>query len=239
MLKEIQEAGLSKNETKTYLSLLELGLVTAKEISVNIGIHRSNAYEALQRLSEKGLISEVMHEGKKHYSANDPESLLLLLDQKRSKIIELVPELKALQKFTTTLTNHSVDVYQGSSGLKQILNIILKVGQPVYSFGIPQNISEKMKYYVSNYHFERISRKIPQFHLYDEDAAERIKYLNSLDHTSAKVFKGSIKSPCTTTIFGDYVTFWIWSNPEFLLLIKSEAMAQAYKTHFDILWNMS
>jgi predicted transcriptional regulator len=236
---KLQEVGLSKNESKIYLSLVELGRCTVKQISDATGIHRSNIYETLQKMAEKGLVSAVMVQGRKYYNSTKPESLFSLLEHKRAVLLQLLPDLTKLHDKHPDESEHTVDVYQGTQGLKQILNFMVQEGEPIYAFGIPANTADIMKYFIANFHEERVAKKIPIFQLYDDGAEERLKYLNSLPHTQVKLFKEGVRSPATTSIFGDYVTIWVWSKPEFCLLIKSKSMAQAYKQHFDVLWSMS
>lgn len=236
MERKLQDIGLSKNESKIYLALTELGNSSVKQLSEITGIHRSNIYENLQKLAEKGLVSAIMRDGKKYYTPNRPDSLFNLLNHKRNVLQQILPDLNKLHEKLPEGTEHSVEVHQGKLGLKHITNLMIQVGEPIYAFGVPTIASDVMKYFLSNFHEERIRRKIPIFDIFDEDSANRLDYLNSLPYTQAKVMRGSAKSPATTSIFGDYVTIWVWSQPEFLLLIKSKSVAKAYKQHFDILW---
>ena len=57
MEKQLEELGLTKNETKVYLVLLELGLTTTSAIIKRAGINTSKVYESLERLLKKGLVS--------------------------------------------------------------------------------------------------------------------------------------------------------------------------------------
>ena len=81
MIKKLQEFGLSKNESKIYLALIEFGEITVKEMSKITGIHRSNIYESLQKMAENGLVNAVMKEGK---NKEDNEKVIL----KQEKIIK-------------------------------------------------------------------------------------------------------------------------------------------------------
>jgi sugar-specific transcriptional regulator TrmB len=67
--KILEELGLSKNETKVYLALLELGLSSLKDITSKSGVHRTNVYDSLKRLVKKGLVSHVTKDNKTAYEA--------------------------------------------------------------------------------------------------------------------------------------------------------------------------
>ena len=55
--KILEEVGLTGNEIKVYLALLELGSVTAGDILKKIELHRGAVYDTLDKLIDKGLVS--------------------------------------------------------------------------------------------------------------------------------------------------------------------------------------
>ena len=74
-------SGLTRNEAKVYLALLKIGSASVNEITRKSGIHRVNAYDVINRLMEKGLISSTMRANKTYYEAANPEELLKILDK--------------------------------------------------------------------------------------------------------------------------------------------------------------
>ena len=75
--------------------------------------------------------------------------------------------------------------------------------------------------------------------LYDENAKERIKQLNEMPYTEAIYFPNTTSSPATTTVYGNKIMFWIWSEPVLSILIESRRMADAYRKYFEILYSIS
>lgn len=55
--KALGDVGLSKNEVKVYVALSKIGQATANKIVGNSKVHRTNVYDTLDRLVEKGLVS--------------------------------------------------------------------------------------------------------------------------------------------------------------------------------------
>ena len=51
------EAGLTVNEAKVYIALLERGSSAVNDITKASGVHRVNVYDVIERLQTKGLIS--------------------------------------------------------------------------------------------------------------------------------------------------------------------------------------
>ncbi len=53
----LEKAGLTKNEIKVYLTLVEKGESTSGPLIRAIGINSSKVYESLERLPKKGLVN--------------------------------------------------------------------------------------------------------------------------------------------------------------------------------------
>ena len=235
--KALIDLGLSSNESKVYLTLLKLGSTSAGEIAKKSKVYRTNAYEALNRLLEKGLVSFVYQGHQKFYEAEHPEKIMEHLNSKLHKFQEILPQL--LADLQAVKAKDKAHLYEGILGVKAITDDILRTKEEVVTFGVPRNISEIMKNFVSQYHKKRIDLKIVQKHIYDEDAKERIKFLNELKYTEAKYLPGAINSPATTTIYGDKIAFYIWSDPVLAVLIESKRMAESYRKYFEILWKIA
>ena len=235
--KALIDLGLSSNESKVYLTLLKLGSTSAGEIAKKSKVYRTNAYEALNRLVEKGLVSYIYKGHQKFYEAEHPEKIMEHLNSKLHKFQEILPQL--LADLQAVKAKDKAHLYEGILGVKAITDDILRTKEEVVTFGVPRNISEIMKNFVSQYHKKRIDLKIVQKHIYDEDAKERIKFLNELKYTEAKYLPGAINSPATTTIYGDKIAFYIWSDPVLAVLIESKRMAESYRKYFEILWKIA
>jgi HTH-type transcriptional regulator, sugar sensing transcriptional regulator len=74
LIEKIKQLGFSEYEAKCYLALLERDSLSVGEISKLAGIPRTNAYESLERLMAKGIITTVAGQMKR-YAASDPWSL--------------------------------------------------------------------------------------------------------------------------------------------------------------------
>src|SRR3989338_3186835 len=113
----LENIGLSKAESLIYINLLKLGEATVREIAKSCGFHRTNIYDILEQLKEKGLV--VWHqEGKVTiYKASNPENLVAYLKEKEIKLSDLLPDLKRLQK---SVEGIEVEVYKGEEGMKSM-----------------------------------------------------------------------------------------------------------------------
>ncbi len=109
-LKIVKKMGLSENESKCYLALMERQSLSVAEIAKLTGIARPNVYEATERLLIKGLSVELPGKAK-CFSASDPKILqekalaninetrkveLENFEKKRKEIVDLSDEISEL-----------------------------------------------------------------------------------------------------------------------------------------------
>ena len=231
------KSGFSKNEAKVYTALLELGSVSAGKIAIKSGVHRTNVYDALDRLIEKGLVSYIYKGKTRHYAAEPPGRILKTLEDTKERFKKILP-LLALNA-NLVKTKDKAHIFEGVAGIKAITEDILRTKpKEVLTFGVPKDTHVKLGSFINNYHKKRIKLRIMQRHLYDEDSKDRIKELNKIKYTEAAYIPREYNSPTTTTIYGDKVAFWIWSENPVSILVESERMADSYRRFFKLLWNM-
>ena len=238
-LSEIEEVlhglGLGKNDVKVYLALLRQGKSSVVDIARTSGVHRVNVYDALRALEKSGLCANVAIAGKSFFSAANPEHLNLLLKEREEQLRTIIPLLTAPFEKTENKSQN----FEGFDGIKRILEDMLMVGQHIYAFGIPRTMPEIFGGYLATFHRRRIDKHISIDHIYNENARERIAYLNKIKYSKAKYLPPEYSVPATTIIYGDKVAFWIWSETPFSVLIESKAMADAYRKYFHLLWTIA
>ena len=132
-LKIIQEIGLSNTEVKVYLALLELGSALAGEITKKSMVNRTNVYDALERLIEKGLVSYVISANRKVFEPVKPERLQNILKEKQEKLDSILSELKL--KYKMSKPKEEATIFKGKKGIKSILEDALKEKKEIYAYG--------------------------------------------------------------------------------------------------------
>src|SRR3989338_6418545 len=93
MEKELQDLGLSKNESLIYLFLLKHGSTTTGSIIKETHIANSRVYESLNSLTSKGLVTYTIQKDGKHFEAMDPKAISEREEDRKRKIEALIPEL--------------------------------------------------------------------------------------------------------------------------------------------------
>src|SRR6266550_8604853 len=78
----LKQLDLSDAEAKLYLTLLQTGATSVRDLAQTVEIKRTTAYFYIDQLVEKGLIMKLVRGSKKLVAANEPENLKILVEEK-------------------------------------------------------------------------------------------------------------------------------------------------------------
>ncbi len=226
------EAGLGKSETDIYLALLRLGKTTVTRLTQETGIHRTYIYDVLEKLKEKGLISQITEENKQYFRATDPERIKEYLLEKVSIVDNLIPELNKMKNQSKDETN--VEVYKGKEGMKTILNDLIKERKNYYAFGALKEFESILPIFS-----EQFVKKVDKLKIQEKVILEEgIEIIEAKKH-EYKYLPKEYLFLNGIMIYSDRVAFFIWKEPYIQILIKNKDMAKSYITQFNLLWKLA
>lgn len=232
MNKEIlKEIGLQDSEITIYLALLKLKDSTATQITQYTGLHRSNIYDIIEKLREKGLVSFVIKNNVKYFRASSPTKILDFIKEKEAKIKNILPELIALGKEKEE--DIKVEIYKGKEGIKTILNDIIKQGKDYIMFG-HLKFEEIMPIYI-----EQFVKLADKKKMNERAILEKGVKIIPLKRHQYKYISKEYLFPNATIVYGNKVAIVIWKEPYHITLIENKDVARSYKTHFDLLWKIA
>ncbi len=235
----LQGCGLTPTESLVYMELLKLGPSTAYKVAKEASVHKSNTYAALKTLADKGLVSLYTSENNTIYQTNDPVNLLNILKRKEEGVATILPRLKLLEGLSGG-SKSEASILKGIPTFMNLCYSLLEYKQPIYVYGIPKVAPETLKLYIMDFHKERSKRKIQMDHIYNYDAADRIKLLRKLPYTGAKSLPDSVESGASTMICGPEVCITIWKdNNVRVVRVKDEEIAKSYTNYFKFLWELA
>jgi len=237
VLSILEECGLTRNEAKLYLLLLDLGATSTGALIRKSGFQSSVVYHLLSRLVEKGVVTFVKNGEIKYFSAADPTNLRQLLEQQEERIVEtkkkfeeLLPDLQS--KRQQLRGNNFVQIYSGKSGLKTAFNDILNTANEYLVYGGTGNFSRLLPAYQKFFQNERIRKEIRQRNLWfgekmrDDTTFEKTKYLGPSNNL-----------PFSFVIYNDKVLINLFEEePTTSIMIESKTLAAACTNFFEDLW---
>src|SRR3989338_4120858 len=89
-----KKLGLNDKETAVYLSLLEHGASSVRNVASLTNLNRGTTYDILKKLQELGLVSFFHKNTKQHFVAEDPEKILKLLSGREEELKKAAGEIK-------------------------------------------------------------------------------------------------------------------------------------------------
>lgn len=238
----LREIGLSPNEARVYESMLDSGEVSVQKISIKSKVHRRNVYDALTKLVEKGLVSELFINGEKNFKSISPTRLLELIREKETKLNKILPEME--RKMEKKQEGEEAYFYRGIEGFKNYLQDILKTGKPVYFIGAKAFwLDPRLQHFLYNFEKERKKRGIKFYHLFDYEVKEQKPEILKLVGKPYKFLPKKYSSPTAIDVFGDYVVAFVGVSPGKLdsepvqFVMKSKRLADGYRKFFQFMWD--
>ena len=230
--------GLTANETKVYITLLDLGTAQAGHVTEKSGVHRRNVYDALSRLMEKGLISFVIVNNKKLFSPVNPKRFLEIIEEKKFELEnlkndfgKLIPELELR---TRLQEKHDVRFFKGVEGMKTVFEDIIRTGRDYIGYGPGHQLEKILKHYFKHFLNKRIKSKIRIRLIYDEVSRKVVKK-NPL--SELRYIPQEFSSHAALRIYGDKVALLLLSEEEPLaIVIKNKPIADGYRKYFEVMW---
>lgn len=241
----LEKAGLTKNESIVYLTLLRLGTSKSGEILKVSGLNSGKIYEILDSLKKKGLISESIINNVKHFTSAPPYELLNWLDKKKKEIEEdkrLVE--KQLSEFNNIRGEDQKQVkavtYVGFGGLRTAIWEVfnqLKAGDEVLGMGITSKKARKFNDFWIKFGLERGKRRITAKNLFSEKS-EFYEQYEKIKFTENRLLEGL--TPVTVDIFGkDKVLILNYNEPVSCIIVYDKNTATSFRNFFYQLWQIS
>ncbi len=239
--KALEGIGLTKNEAKVYLTLVELGSSSATQLLRKTGFHRAVIYDLLERLIEKGLCGHVRTGRKKFFEATSPNKLLDLLNEKENELQKVLPHLLQISQFKEHL---EVKIYKGEEGIKTIFEDILREQPKEWlSIGSAGETYKMLPYFLSSFHLRRIKLKIKARGLLldTKDSKKRGEELSKMSFTELKYLPKNFVTPTVMNLFSSKVALYSVTKDKipFIILIDNAQVYNSFKEYFEWLWKLS
>lgn len=243
MEKELEELGLTKNESSIYLYLLKKGSTTTGSIIKETGIANSRVYESLNSLTSKGLVNYNIQRDGKHFQAVSPAILIEKEQERKKKIESLIPSLLKLENKREDPTITAV--YEGFEGFKVAFKKIIEdcpKEETIYILGFsePPFSKESLRTFISNMNLKSQQKKQKLKIILDSSLKSTLgKDREKEKYTEVKYMPQGYISPAAIDIFQDYVYLFLWEEKPFVFMIKNKKIAESFKVYFNFLWKIA
>ena len=258
MLKEdLNHLGLTDGEAKVYLSLLKLGSAKVGSIVRDSTISYSKVYDVLQRLSMKGLVSQIVIENIKRFNAVEPYRLHEYIKRKEEElntqkgiIDKIIPQLAEFAKDNRNKKKSSAEIFVGDSGLKTAYEILFSNLTRRSKKNNDPYEDDVLRFFYPHAGYHEVATPFYS-RLYQFQKSKRIKHKG----IATSAFKNSkhyeevpkdfnlrfvnFPLPGTMDILRDKLLIISWNNIATGILIISEEIAEHFKNYFDRIWEIA
>jgi len=237
----LEKLGLSRNEAKTYRTLLKIGKANSAELARESGIHRINVYDVLNSLIAKGLVSYVSESGRRIFKAESPAKLEQFLDEKMAMLQQHLPEM--LTQFNSKREKYEVTLLRGIEGKKsQFEEIIRTARNTITRVFIPHGfmVHERAPYNTKlRGWYEKLAKQNVEAKILSLDTVEarkRGRLFKGIPNNHIRFSKEVKFSPVSWNVCNELVFLTFQTDPYLIIRIKSREIANSFKNSFEIMW---
>lgn len=240
------QLGLSDNEAKVYLSVLENSGSTIPSLALETGLSRGTVYDVVEKLKVKGFLNEIK-KGKRRrlVTENATNKLYSVLDAKHA---ELQKSKKAVEKILPTLNalgkqdfKPQIRIYESEKGFRKVWDEIFS--SDVKTFLSIARVETYVKFMGEEFLTEiqerktklgMTSRAINE----DSDRAQKMKLNDPKYARETRLAPKEFRFPSSEIIFGDKIAMFSTREENIIVVIESKDFAETHRAYFEMLWKM-
>jgi sugar-specific transcriptional regulator TrmB len=246
VLSFLQQLDLSEIEAKLYLTLLQNGPTSVRDLAETIAIKRTTAYFYIDQLVEKGLIIKAVKGSKKVVAANSPQTLEHLVKAKvasAKRVEENFPDI--LHSLTTSLPQNQdsseaeITYYKGKNSVKKIYEEALSAKE-LRSY---VNIEEIVQVFPENFQlFNDAFKKNPtlvMFEICEDSPQARNRIGSSNPNHNYKIMPKDMKLTAQDIlIYKGTVAIIHFKDNVNGVVLRNTDLFNNFKLLFDFMWTM-
>ncbi len=238
LLDILTSLGLNDKEAKVYLACTEIGTTVVSEIANKAKINRVTAYDILDKLKEKGLVSHFTKKKMKYFTCTNPETLLGTFEKRTNDLRVSLPKFK---KLTGEINHPRVRYFEGLEGIKAIYADSLTSKTEILNFSNSDEIRKEWPNYDKEYVEKRAKKKIFLRGLCPNDTggkkvhAQDKKYCREFRLTPAAQFNFTNE----INIYDDKVSIISYKDELMGIIMESTEIANSQRAIFNMCWQLS
>jgi len=239
----LEEVGLTKNESKTYLTLLKIGESTTSKIVNEAKISGGKIYETLDKLHEKELVSIKKINGVKHFQISNIKALInyiddqkIQLEKKEKSLKQILPSLLKMQN--SSESKASVNLLVGERSIKPLVKELFTTSKLVYAMGIRGTKEERYNNFWWHLTKEILEKKKDKaYYLFSENLSEYYKRHTKLKKVKVKYVNGL--TPTAIDILDNNVLIFAYDQYLTCVHISNKKIADSFRSFFMSLWGIA
>ena len=243
MLERLKNIGLSDNEAKVYMAMLELGPSPVVEIARKAEVNRPTAYVQIESLKKKGLIS-MLTKGKKHlFIAESPEQIEFIIEREKGELERKTEEFKKLlpdlmAAFNVSGQKPQVRFFEGKEGLIKLQDEFLKnKSKESITLSSADDVMNIFPGHPQKYTPRRVQRGIKSRLIYTSSKGPFLKSDPSLLREVRFISPEKMPFGLDVSIYDDIVSISNLKGAISGVIIRNQSIANSFRNLLNFIWN--
>lgn len=242
-------AGLTKDESLVYTTLIERNNSTASALAVRASLSRQLTYKTLDGLIEKGLVTKVdAPQAVSRFTAEHPLKLRELIDSKRAKLEQDKSALEGalgplISAYTALSGKPGVRILEGIAGIEELYEDILNENNDLLLIRSPKDVSHpELQDIVTKQIDAQVKQNIRTQAITpftNETDSELENWDASHLVTRRLVHLEQLSIPAQIIVYTHKVAITAYEEKLMTTIIDNEAIAETFRLLFTFLWNAS
>ena len=248
----LEKIGLNPIENAVFLANFELGSARASEIAKKAELNRVTSYEALKRLSKKGLVKirAKQNTAVKYFEVANVEELENVLNRQKGGIEQALKDLQIIAPDLNSLFSGKSEkpvvlFFEGKEGIKNILlDTLAQKPSEILSFASADFLEVGYEQgFLESYWTKRTSLKIPSRGLMPK-TDKAISFFNSEKNQKQLrrikfIPKEYYNFENEIDIYGSNISIIsLRKGEEYGVIIRSKNIAKGLRAVYELLWSV-
>jgi len=239
LIESLKDLGLEENEAKIYFSSLSLGPSTIQRVANTAGIKRTTTYDIVEGLKKKGLMNIQVEGFKKKYSAEDPQKLESIVEARKLRFKNLLPEFSAL--YNLQGGESFIKYYEGIEAVKGVYESLIKDIRPGENYLVLANQDRWLhldKEYFMDFLYRRAKLPIKIRMLFqDSELAHTWKKMERNFNSMVKIMPKDTHLKTNLVITPQRVLIHQLTDPIIGIVIENKSVIEMHKEMYELIWN--
>jgi sugar-specific transcriptional regulator TrmB len=230
--------GLTDKEAKVYLSCTEIGTGVVSDIAHKAGINRVTAYDILEKLKTRGMVSYYTKKKIKYFSSIAPENLLEEFEKRTNDLRGSLPKFKTL---TGEINHPRIRYFEGLEGIKAIYADTLTSKGEILNYSNSYEIRKQWPTYDQDYVAKRTEKQIYLRGICPKDKAGETVQAHDQEYFREMRLIPSNQFDFTNEInvYDDKVAIISFKEELIGMIIESIEIANSQRAIFNMCWQFA
>ncbi len=231
--------GLSEHEASVYIASLSLGPGTVNEIAKRSGVKRTTVYPVIESLKRKGIMNIEVRGLKQLFVAEPPERLENIIEQKKARLMDMIPELSAIYNLKSS--ESLIRYYEGIEGVRTVYDSILvglKQSDEYLIISDMKRFLEMDKEYFENFIEKRAKLNLKtRTILQNNESGNYYKKIELNTNQKVKIFNENVDLKANLVILPNKIVITQIIDPIVSIVIENKSIVEMQRQQFNIIWD--